>query len=331
MNTDWSEAVALLEQAGPQGVCLACHVNPDGDALGSMLGFGLGLRQLGIDCVASFGDPFRVPTMLGFLPGQELLVPPHDFPAAPEVMVTFDAAGIDRLGALAPHAAKARELLVIDHHASNACFGTVNLVDPSAAATAVLAERLLARLGVSLTCDIAVGLYTGLASDTGSFRYPATTPQVHALAGRLLATGVRPDTVARELWDRAPFGYLKVLSAALAKARLEPAAAGGAGVVWTSVSKADRGTYELPYDLLEGVIDVVRRCDEAEVAVVLKETDDGKWYVSTRSKGGVDVGRACVALGGGGHPLAAAYTADGDPADVIATLLPLLHPLEALS
>lgn len=331
MNTDWSGAVALLERAGPRGVCLACHVNPDGDALGSMLAFGLGLRQLGIDCVASFGDPFKVPTMLGFVPGQELLVPPCDFPTAPEVMVTFDAAGFERLGALASPAAKARELLVIDHHASNTCFGTVSLVDPSAAATAVLAEELLTRLGVGLTHDIALGIYTGLASDTGSFRYRSTTPEVHALASRLLAAGVRPDTVARELWDRAPFGYLKVLSVALGRARLEPAAAGGLGVVWTSVSRDDRGRYELPYDLLEGVIDVVRRCDEAEVAVVLKETDDGRWYVSMRSKGGVDVGRASVALGGGGHPLAAAFTADGDPADVIATLLPLLDPLEALS
>lgn len=325
---DWGRAVALIEQAGDTGqpICLACHVSPDGDALGSMLGFALGLRQLGVACVASFGDPFKVPSMLGFLPGQELLVDPRDYPAAPEVMVAFDAAGIDRLGALAPHAAKARSLLVVDHHASNTGFGTVSLVDPSAAATAVLAEELLVRLGVRLTRDVALGLYTGLASDTGSFRYPSTTPEVHALAGRLLGSGVRPDAVGRELWDRAPFGYLKVLSTALGRARLEPGAAGGAGVVWTSVSRADRASCGLPYDLLEGVIDVVRRCDEAEVAVVLKETDDGCWYVSTRSKGGVDVGSACVALGGGGHSLAAAFTAQGDPAAIMTSLLPLLRP-----
>lgn len=309
-TSQWDRAVALVEQADE--VCLACHVFPDGDALGSMLAFAQALRLYGRPCRASFGEPFTVPGMLRFLPGQELLVHPADIPAAPDLMVTFDAAGIERLGSLAPHAEKAREVIVIDHHASNSGFGTVHLVDPEAAATAVLTETLITRLGVPLTTDIALGLYAGLASDTGSFKYASTTPDVHTMAGRLLATGVRPEEVGRELWDRVPFGYLGVLSGALGRARLEPAAAGGLGLVWTTVSRVDRAAGGVPYDLLEGVIDVVRRTDEAEVAAVAKETDDDGWYVSVRSKGRVDVGRACVALGGGGHRTAAAFTAGRD-------------------
>lgn len=333
---DWGRAAALIEQVGSGEILLVCHVFPDGDALGSMLAFALGLRQRGIRCVASFGDPFMVPSSLGFLPGQELLVEPRSCPAEPDLMITFDAASAERLGSLARNVDKSRELIVIDHHASNGGFGTVRLIDPDAAATAVLAEKLLDRLGAPLTRDVALGLYAGLASDTGSFRYASTTPEVHALAGRLVATGVRPDAVGRELWDRAPFGYLKVLSAALARARLEAGAAGGHGVVWTTVSRADRTSHGIPYEVLEGVIDVVRRCDEAEVAVVLKQTDDDGWYVSTRSKGAVDVARACTALGGGGHRLAAAFTAHGDPADTMAALLSLLdhphdHAMEAAS
>jgi bifunctional oligoribonuclease and PAP phosphatase NrnA len=321
-TSQWERAVALIEQADE--ICLACHVYPDGDALGSMLAFAQALRALGRPCTASFGDPFRVPEILRFLPGLELLSDPRDFPAAPEVMVTFDAAGIERLGSLAPHAEKARELIVIDHHASNSGFGTVHLVDAEAAATAVLAETLITRLGAPLTADVALGLYAGLASDTGSFKYASTTPEVHALAGRLLATGVRPDVVGRELWDRVPFGYLRVLSGALGRTRLEPGAAGGRGLVWTTISRADRAAEDLPYDLLESVIDVVRRTDEAEVAVVCKETDDDGWYVSVRSKGAVDVGRACVALGGGGHRTAAAFTAGGDLAAGLTRLRELL-------
>jgi phosphoesterase RecJ-like protein len=319
---DWGRAVALIEQAGE--VCLACHVSPDGDALGSMLAFAQGLRQRGIRCEASFGDPFVIPSILRFLPGQELLIEPAGFQVAPDIMITFDAASAERLGSLAPHAEKARELIVLDHHASNTGFGTVQLVDPEAAATAVLAEELLTRLGVTLTRDIALGLYAGLASDTGSFKYPSTTPEVHTLAGRLLAAGVRPDAVGRELWDRAPFGYLQVLSAALGRARLETGAAQGRGLVWTTVPRADRAAHGLPYDLLEGVIDVVRRCDEAEVAIVFKETDDGGWYVSTRSRGDVDVARACIALGGGGHRLAAAFSAVEEPAVTMTRLRELL-------
>jgi phosphoesterase RecJ-like protein len=321
---DWGRAVALIEQADE--VCLACHVSPDGDALGSMLAFALGLRQRGVRCVASFGDPYVVPSILRFLPGQELLVEPGRYPADPDIMITFDAAGTARLGSLAPHAEKARELIVLDHHASNGGFGTVSLVDPRAAATAVLAEELLTRLGVSLTRDIALGLYAGLASDTGSFQYASTTPAVHALAGRLLAAGVRPDAVGRELWDRAPFGYLQVLSAALGRARLEAGAAGGHGLVWTTVPRADRAACGLPYDLLEGVIDVVRRCDGAEVAVVFKQTDDGGWYVSTRSRGAIDVAGVCGALGGGGHRLAAAFSALEEP---VATMVKLRELLAA--
>src|SRR5439155_24298977 len=133
----------------------------------------------------------------------------------------------------------AAELIVLDHHASNPGFGTVPLVDPDAAATAVLAEKLLRRLRIPLTKDIALGLYAGLASDTGSFRYPTTTPEVHRLAGRLIAAGVQPDPVGRELWDRAPFGYLQVLAGALARARLTD------GVIWTTVPKAERDAHDL--------------------------------------------------------------------------------------
>jgi phosphoesterase RecJ-like protein len=317
-DADWVRAVELIEAADE--VCLACHVTPDGDALGSMLACALALRALGKTCVASFSDPFTVPSNLRFLPGLELLTPPVGYPAAPALMLTFDAASRDRLGSLAPQAEKARDLLVIDHHASNTRFGSAHLVDPAAAATAVLTESLITRLGAALTRDVALGLYAGLVSDTGSFKYASTTPQVHDLAGRLLATGIRPDRVGLELWDRAPFGYLLVLSAALNRARLERDAAGGLGLVWTVVSHADRAAHDVPYDLVENVIDVVRRTDEAEVAVVFKESDDGAWYVSTRSKGRVDVGSVCSALGGGGHPTAAGFTAVGSPPAVIGHL-----------
>jgi phosphoesterase RecJ-like protein len=312
---DWDRAVELIEAADE--VCLACHIAPDGDALGSMLALAQALHAMGKRCLASFGEPFAVPAILRFLPGQEFLVEPALMPAAPALMISLDAAGQSRLGSLAGAAGRAGNLIVVDHHASNVGFGGVRLVDPDAAATAVLVEELIRRLGVPLDGDIAQGLYAGLASDTGSFKYPCTTPEVHDLAGRLLTAGVRPEAVSRELWDRAPFGYLQVLAGALSRARLERDAAGGRGLVWTTIARSDREARDVPYDQLEGVIDQLRRTDEAEVAVVLKENDRGEWYVSTRAKGAVDVGRACVELGGGGHRTAAAFTMGGEPAWII--------------
>ncbi|MFI9838662.1 bifunctional oligoribonuclease/PAP phosphatase NrnA [Nonomuraea sp. NPDC051941] len=297
----WDRALRLIGRADE--IALACHVTPDGDALGSMLAVGFVLRSLGKRVVASFGDHhFVVPRLLRFLPGQDMLVPPADYPAAPELMITFDVSTFERLGLLRENTARAREVIVVDHHPSNEGFGTLSLIDSTAAATAVLAEQLMYRLGGGLDRDIAVCLYTGLVTDTGSFRHSSTTPAVHQMAARLVATGLRTDEIARELWDRSPFGYLKVLAAALDRAALED------GLVWTYVTRVDRAAHGLPYAELEGIIDIVRRTDEAEVAVVLKEDDQGDWQVSTRSKGKADVGAACAALGGGGHHNAAGYT-----------------------
>ncbi len=329
---EWVRAVAALDAADE--VCLACHVRPDGDALGSMLAVVHALRareELGNATgrrqrvVASFGDePLRIPDNLRFLPGLDLLTPPADYPARPHVMITFDAGSRGRLGALAQHSARAGELIVVDHHASNTGFGTIHLVDPAAAATAVLACGLIDRLGVPLNRAVAIGLYVGLVTDTGSFKHASTTARVHALAARLLETGIEPHLVARELWDRAPFGYLRVLSAALGRAVLEPRQAAGRGLVWTTVSRADRAAHGLGFDAVEPMIDVIRRTEEAEVAVVFKQDDDDAWQVSARSKGNVDVGRVCVQLGGGGHAVAAGFTSPWPVADAIQRLRELL-------
>ena len=354
IEAEWSRAVKVLD--GAAEICLACHVRPDGDALGSMLAVAHALRARGAPVpgapvpgapvpgatvpggaagpggagerppapprvVASFGDlPFEIPRILRFLPGADLLSPPDAFPERPQVMVTFDAASVDRLGILEARACQADELIVLDHHASNTGFGPVNLVDPAAAATAVLAFDLIRRMGVEISRDIALGLYAGLVTDTGSFKYSTTSPQVHQLAARLLQTGIEPGVVAHELWDRSPFGFLGLLSTVLGRAQLEPASAAGHGLVWTTVTRGDRAAHRLPFEVAESVIDVVRRADEADVAVVLKEDDEGCWQVSARSKGRADVGRACVALGGGGHPLAAGFTAHGTAAEVMTAL-----------
>jgi phosphoesterase RecJ-like protein len=326
----WRRAAELIQDAGQ--VTLACHVVPDGDALGSMLGLGMALRRAGKRVAASFGDRrFEVPRLLRFLPGQDLLVEPADYPSAPELMISLDVPTVDRLGLLAPNAGKARELIVIDHHASNTGFGSVPLVDVAAASTSMLVEELMARLGLEIDRDIATCLYTGLVTDTGSFRHASTTPAVHETAARLIAAGLRTDEIARELWDRSPFAYLKVLGAALDRVTLDREAAGGLGMVWTFVRCADRAVYGLPYDECEGIIDVIRRTDEPDVAVVLKEDDDGAWQVSTRSKGQVDVGRACTALGGGGHVRAAGFTSHDSPEETMARFRAVIGPPAPLS
>jgi phosphoesterase RecJ-like protein len=318
IDADWDTVVALLR--GARSVDLVCHVSPDGDALGSALAAGLGLRALGVPTVrVSFGDdPQIVPGSLGHLPVAGLLVPASEVPDEPELMVTFDVAAQGRLGLLEGKARAAGALVVIDHHASNPGFGTHQLIDPAAPATAVLVDELLRRLGVPLDQSIATCLYTGVATDTGSFRYAGTTPATHELAGRLLATGIRQDVISRRLWDTTSFGYLRVLAAALERARLDQDAAGGLGLVWTWVPYADLVRHGVAPEEIEGLIDVVRKAEEAEVALVLKEDADGTLRGSSRSKGAVDVSAACVALGGGGHRYAAGFTSAAGVAETLA-------------
>lgn len=306
----WSAALAAIDAAGE--VALACHVAPDGDALGSMLALGLALRARGVPVRCGFAGSPRVPATYAYLPGQELLVDEADFPAAPALLVTLDTSSVDRLAALAPSVAGAGEVLVVDHHERGDGFGTIRLVDPRAAATAVVVEEFVRRLGVPVDADIATCIYTGLTTDTGSFKYVATTPAVHDLARRLLETGIAHDRVARAIWDTHPYGYVRLLGLACSRARLEPAEATGLGLVWTWTTAADLREHGLGIDEVEAVIDVVRTTAEAEVAVVVKEDVDGALKVSTRSKGHVDVGAVCAALGGGGHRFAAGFTSTGD-------------------
>ncbi|HEX6755355.1 MAG TPA: bifunctional oligoribonuclease/PAP phosphatase NrnA [Mycobacteriales bacterium] len=308
VDADWDKAVALLGSADP--IVLACHVNPDGDALGSMLGLAHALRRRGTEVSPTFSEPFEVPGSLAGLPGLDLLVPPGEVPAAPPLLVTFDAGSADRLGTLAPLVDAAAEVLVVDHHASNTRFGTAHLVDPRAAATAVLVEELVRRLGLPLDADTAACLYAGLVTDTGSFRFSATTAETHRLAARLLETGIRHDVLARQLLDTHPAGWLGMVAQALARARLEPAAAGGLGLVWTDTRLAELSAAGLSPDQAESVIELVRTTAEAEVAMVCKEAADGRWMVSMRSKGALDVSAVAVALGGGGHRFAAGFTSE---------------------
>jgi phosphoesterase RecJ-like protein len=320
----WAAAVALL--LGADEVALACHVNPDGDALGSMLALAQTLESLGKRAVCSWdgATPLALPTAYAGLVGVDLLVETAEFPTAPDVLVALDTGSLDRLGCLADVVAHAGAVLVIDHHASHEIFGTVGLIDPHAAATAVLVEELVRRLGAKLTADVAACLYTGLTTDTGSFKYASTTPAVHELAARLLATGIRHDEIARAIWDTNCFAYVSMLGGVLSRARLELHAAGGLGLVWTYSTAADLAAYGVGMEELEGVIDVIRTTAEAEVAAVCKQEADGSLKVSMRSKGRIDVGAVCVALGGGGHRFAAGLTTAADATTTMGKIRELL-------
>lgn len=327
LEHDLAEAVALLRTA--TDVTLLGHVNPDADAVGSALALGLALRTLGAKVRVSFAEPTVVPETLRGLDPAGLLVPPGGLPASEQVLVAVDTPTVGRLGALGarvrPTIDAGGAVLVVDHHASNARFGTHHVVDTSAEASAVLALRVIDELGVPLDEPIARCLYAGLVTDTSSFRRAGA--DTHLMAARLLAAGVDADRLGRELMDTHPFAWLPMLTEVLAGARLEPEAARGLGLVHAVVTR--EAAAPVRAEEVESVVDVVRATSEAEVAVVLKEIpplgEVCRWSVSLRAKSALDVSQAARSLGGGGHRLAAGCTVEGSVDEVLARLRAALH------
>lgn len=313
--TDHELQRAAAAIAGASSVALACHVNPDGDALGSMLGMFHLCRAAGKPAVASWPEPFVVAPHYTYLPGLDLMTKPADFPSAPDVMLTFDCGSLDRLGSLAAPAQAAAELIVVDHHVTNDRFGTINLIDVDAAATAVVVRALAAQLGWPLNAEAAVCLYTGIVTDTGRFQYSNTTPAVFALAGELSGFGLPIAAISRQLFEEHRFAYLQLVADCLGRAELDRELR----LVSTSVTAADLRRRGVEIDEAEGLIDIVRRASEAEVACVLKEAPDGI-RVSLRALSEVDVGAIALAFGGGGHRYAAGFTATGTVPAVLAAI-----------
>jgi phosphoesterase RecJ-like protein len=221
-------------------------------------------------------------------------------------MVTFDCGSMDRLGDLAHSARAAKQLVVLDHHRSNDRYGTINVVDADAAATAVIVREVARRLDWPLTRDAAICLYTGLVTDTGRFQYSNTTPEVFALAEELSRFDLPIAAMTRQLFEQSRFDYLQLVAACLGRSQLDR----DLRFVATWVTEDDLRRYGVAIEETEGLIDLIRRSAEAEVSCVLKETPDGI-RVSLRAISEADVGAIAQRFGGGGHRFAAGFTAPG--------------------
>jgi bifunctional oligoribonuclease and PAP phosphatase NrnA len=313
-------AAQVLERADQ--VALACHLNPDPDAAGSMLGLAGYLASRGKSVVCSWGNhPFELPRWLSLMTHDGFLVAPEAFPDAPQVMVALDTASPDRLGMLGANAARANQVIVLDHHRTNPGFGSIVVLDPDASSTCELAFRLIERMGGALPDEAAAALYAGLLTDTGRFQYEATTPETLRVAAALRTHGFDHSRMGQVLFEENSLGYLKVLSLALERVTFVPAA----DLVWTYVTQADLAAAGTRPGDTDDLIDVVRTAREADVACLIRQQRDGRFKVSLRSKGRTDVGSIAASLGGGGHRLAAGYTSNTGVEGTVAEIVKLLY------
>lgn len=300
---DWVGASAALR--GAERVAIACHVNPDGDALGSLFAAAVALKAMGKTVYPTWGSsPAKVPGAYSFLPGVDLLVQPEDVPEV-NVFLALDCGDASRLGVLVDTARGSKVTVNVDHHPGNENFGDHNIVITTASSTAELLMRLLIETGADVDVDVATCLYTGIVTDTGRFSYTSSKPETLRLAADLLSLGVDAPKIAQEVYESSPFGYLKLVGRVLDRAVLHP----DASFVYSWITEQDLAETEVAVEETEKLIDLVRSTRDADVAGLFKEQSDGAWRVSLRSRGPRSVGVLARERGGGGHELAAGFTA----------------------
>jgi len=317
---DFARAAQVL--LGATEVAMTCHVNPDADALGSMLGLSEHLEDRGIRTVVSFpNEPLDPPRWVALLPGSDRLIPPKDFPKEPSIMVTCDCAAFDRLGMLGPVSTRARELIWIDHHRSNDGLGTIRLVDPAASSTCEMVFRLIEAMGGGMSDATAACLYAGLVTDTGRFQYEATTAETLRVAAALREHPFDHTRLAQALYEDNRIEYIRLVGTALDRMAYEPSA----DLIWTYLTQADLLGAGVRAAETDDLIDAIRTAREVDVAAVVKQQRDGRFKVSVRSRGAHDLSAVAQTFGGGGHRLAAGYTSQHGPAGTVDRLVRALR------
>jgi phosphoesterase RecJ-like protein len=283
---------------------IACHENPEGDAIGSELALALALRKMGKTATVLNSDP--VPDTLMFLPGSDTVTFEADG-SSHEVAVVLDCGSPERTGRVESELRKCPLMVNIDHHSTNNAQGNYCLIDPEAAATGVLVHRILTALGVAIDRDIAVNIFVAVMTDTGSFRYSNSSPEAFYVAGDMVRVGFDPWEVAEKVYETQTAGKLGLLGRVLGS--LELAAGGRVAAVTTN--RKDLDDFSATKDHLEGIINYPRSIEGVEVAAAFREEEAGEYRVSLRSRGNVDVSAIASALGGGGHRNAAGCTVLG--------------------
>ncbi len=293
----FEESVPLIEllkrEEGP--ILIASHENPDADTLGSALALYLFLKKKGKRVMVGCKD--KVPHFLDFLPGANKVV---RLPVAEvfSLAIVVDASGFYRVNA----DVKAFKRVRIDHHIGGDFYGEYDYIDPEAPSTTALIYRLLCQWDRSaIDKDIAENLYSGLATDTGFFKYSNTTAETFQLAKELVELGAQPNWTYVNFAERESINKMKLISKVLGTLSLYED-----GLV-AGITILDRFFKETgcEYPDSEGLVNYPRSLEGVEVAyAIIEKPDEGIWKVSLRSKGKVDVAKVAEALGGGGHKYA---------------------------
>ena len=285
-------------------IVIVTHETPDGDAIGSSLGMGLALKNIGKHVDIIIPDYSRI---FSFLPGIENVKSESEIKEY-DLAISLDASDLKRIAGV-EYFENAIVKIVIDHHAKNQMFGDYNFVNPSAPACAEIVAGLLDFLGVELSKEIGECLLTGIITDTGGFQYSGVTEETFELTADLLRKGVNVSDLYRKVLKIKTKPSFKLMKLAISRMEMFE----DERIAFTYLNAEDEEKVNAEIGDHEGIVDIGRDIEGVQVSIFIREREDLKGYkVSLRSNGDINVADLCFLLGGGGHKNAAGCTIIGD-------------------
>jgi phosphoesterase RecJ-like protein len=282
-----------------QRVVVTSHIRPDGDAIGSLLGLGLSLRQAGKDVQMVLAD--GIPAVFHFLPGADQVTKKINGPY--DVSIVVDCSEVERTGEIFP--AGSLPDLNIDHHVTNLGFARLNLVDPQAVATAALLAEYLKALSLPLDAEVANLLLTGLLTDTLGFRTANMSAKALRLAADLVEAGADLHNIYFQAISRRSFEAARLWGLGLNNLHRQDS------LVWTSLTWQERLSVGYQGRDDADLVNLLTTIDHTDIILVFLEQPNERVKISWRSRPGLDVSRLAVRFGGGGHRNAAGADVPG--------------------
>jgi phosphoesterase RecJ-like protein len=306
------EVLKHIERCGR--FVLTSHARPDGDAIGSVLACSQILRAMGKQAQVVLSD--GVPRIYQPLPFTDTVVQAADVNGEYEAAIILECDSIQRTRL---RGLEERFLISIDHHVSGRPFAHVNWIDTAACATGEMVFRLARQAGVLISPEIATCLYTAVLTDTGSFMFSGTNEHTFALARELVLAGADPALCARNVYFSHPTSKIRLLGAALSNLHRE----GPLSWIWVTREQMER--CEALDEDCEGLVNYALAIQGVEVAAFFRELSDGRYRVSMRSKGRLNVATVAERFGGGGHQCASGCAIDGPLSVAVASILAQLR------
>lgn len=303
MNSEKYELFKAIENS--YSIAVVSHINPDGDNLGSLLGLGMSLVQLGKKVAFIRAD--IVPEDYKFLPGIERLSGYGTIIDGLDLLIILDCSDPTRLGDNQILIDDARVVVNIDHHISNTMFGDIKLVDHKASSTGELVYNIIEELELPIDEEIATCIYTAITTDTGRFSYQSVTANTHKIAAKLYDLGINGYEINKKLYQTRSLKRTRLFSRAMAE--MELIHEGRAAIV--KISREMLKETGASMEDTEGIVEFLRDTESVEAACILKELDEFQIKASVRTKDPIDANKICGAFGGGGHIRASGCTIYG--------------------